>query len=122
MSRGPRPQAQAAYREEPREAGFYVRPVGFTADKEDGGRAACRIARVKIDQTFDEGSGFQYEQLKMDDMPELVSSDDEDVGEERMTTRAQVALRTKEEGRRADSHVSRLIRPSMKARDFNTNN
>ena len=33
-------------------------------------------------------------------MPELVSSDDEEVGEERMTTRAQVALRTKEEKRK----------------------
>ncbi len=73
MSRGPRPQIQATSREEPREAGFYVRPVGFDADVDVGGRAACRIARVKIDQIFDEGSGVQYEQSEMEEMPDLVS-------------------------------------------------
>jgi hypothetical protein len=87
MSRGPRPQIQASSREEPREAGFYVRPVGFDTDVDVGGRAACRIARVKMDQIFDEGSGVQYEQLEMDEMPDLVSSNDEDVAEDRMTTR-----------------------------------
>jgi hypothetical protein len=113
-----------AYREEPREAGFYVRPVGFAADVEDGGRAACRIARAKIDQTFDEGSGVQNEQWEVDDMPDVLTSDDdsEDEGEERRTTRAQVALRTKEEKRKpadvidSDSTTVQLAEGLMNSR------
>ncbi len=101
MSGGTRPQIQAASREEPREAGFYVRPVGFDVDMEVGGRAACRIARVKTDQILDEGSGVQYEQVKIEEeLPELLSeSEDED--EDRRTTRGQAARKMKEDKRRS---------------------
>jgi hypothetical protein len=102
MSRGPRPQNHSAYREEPREAGFYVRPVGFDTDVEVGGRASCRIARVQMDQIFDEGSGVQYEQLEKDMMPDLVSEpEDEDGAEDRMKTRGQMARWMREEKKRS---------------------
>jgi hypothetical protein len=65
MYRDSRPLIQGTSRETPREAGFYVRPVGFDPDYDSGGRAACRIARVKMDQIFDEGSGVQYELPEM---------------------------------------------------------
>jgi hypothetical protein len=111
MSRGPRPHIQATSREEPREAGFYVRPVGFDADVDIGGRAAYRIARVKVDQFFDEGSGVQYEQPEMEEMPELVEdSEDDDTVEEGMTTRGQVARRVTEEKRKsADTNTSEAM-------------
>ena len=102
-ARGARPQIQASSREEPREAGFYVRPVGFDADTDIGGRAACRIARVKANQIFDEDAGFQYEKFEAEEMPELESSSDDEEEEEcRRATRSQVARKKKEDKRRAE--------------------
>jgi hypothetical protein len=38
-----------------------MRAVRVEQEVDLGGRAACRIARVKMDQIFDEGSGVRYE-------------------------------------------------------------
>jgi hypothetical protein len=73
--------------------------VGFDPDIDFAGRAACRIARVKVDQIFDENSGVQYELPEMKETEQL-EVEEEDTVEEGMTTRGQVARRVMEEKRK----------------------
>jgi hypothetical protein len=57
--RDPRLYQQGPPRE--REAGLYMLAVDFDSEPEHAGKAYCRIARVKMDQTIEHGPMEQIE-------------------------------------------------------------
>jgi hypothetical protein len=78
--------------------------VGFDPEIDFGGRAACRIARVKMDQIFDEDSGVQYDHYELketEQMEEKTVWGQEKPVEEGVKTRGQHARKALEEKRKS---------------------
>jgi hypothetical protein len=96
MSRDSRPPMQGS----PGESRWYMLAVGFDPDIEFEGKAACQIARVKMDQIFDEESGGQDKLPEMKEMKQL-EAEEENTKEEGMMTRGRMAKKVLEEKRKS---------------------